>query len=123
MAPLWGSFDPSPNALNALPLSPANCGGNILLATHTDAAFLAQIGFPDSDPRVRNIPLRQVPVIADPDGLRRTLPPLGVLPPNPFPPTKSSPNDPVTSHAWSSTVSTPCGQSGKPHRRALLGLV
>lgn len=95
-----GQFDPTPGALNALPLSPANCGGSILLATHTDPAFLAQIGFPDSDPRVRNIPLRQVPVIVAPNGLRLTIPPLGVLPPNPFPATKSSPGDPITLGAW-----------------------
>lgn len=95
-----GQFNPSPGAVNALPLSPANCGGDILLATHTDPVFLAAIGFPDSDPRIRNIPLRQVPVIVTPDGLRLSIPPIGALPPNAFPPTKSNPNDPITLGAW-----------------------
>ncbi len=95
-----GEFDPSPGAVNSLPLSSENCGGDVLLATHTDPAFLAAIGFPDSDPRIRNIPLRQVPVTVTPDGLRTTIPPLGALPPNPFPPTKSNPNDPITLGAW-----------------------
>ncbi len=95
-----GEFDPSPGAVNALPLSPANCGGDVLLATHTDPAFLAAIGFPDSDPRIRNIPLRQVPVTVTPNALRTTIPPLGALPPNPFPPTKSNPNDAITLGMW-----------------------
>ena len=95
-----GAFDPTPGAVAALPLTPENCSDDILLATTTDPTYRAAFGFPDADPRLKNIPLRQVPTTVTLDGLRSALPSLGALPPNPFPPTKSEPNDPVTLGTW-----------------------
>src|SRR5680860_114228 len=95
-----GEFDPTPGAVAALPLTPANCDNNSLLATTTDAEFLAAAGLTDADPGIKNIPLREVPIIFAPTGLSGAVPPLGALPPNPFPPVKSAPNDPITLGKW-----------------------
>ena len=95
-----GAFDPTPGAVSALPLTPENCSDDVILATTTDPTYRAAFGFPDADPRLKNIPLRQVPTTVTLDGLRSALPPLGAAPPNPFPPTKSAPNAPITLGAW-----------------------
>lgn len=95
-----GEFDPTPGAVAAIPLTPTNCDKDILLATTTDPVFLGATGLPDADPRIKNIPLRDVFVIATPDGVRASIPRLGALPPNPFPRVKSEPNDPITLGTW-----------------------
>ncbi len=95
-----GEFDSNPGAVDAIPLSPTNCDDDILLATYTDDGFLGALGVPEADDRIINIPLRNVPVNASPNGVRLSLPPQGVLPANPFPPTKSSPNDEITLGKW-----------------------
>lgn len=95
-----GEFDSTPGAVAALPLTPANCDDDSLLATTADAEFLAAAGLPDADPGIKNIPLREVPIIVAPTGLSSAVPPLGALPPNPFPPVKSAPNDPITLGKW-----------------------
>lgn len=95
-----GEYNPAPDAVDALPLTPTNCDDTILLASTVDQAFNATMGWPDADPRIKNIPLWEAPIIVGPDGLRSAVPPLGILPPNPFPPTKSNPNDPLTLGTW-----------------------
>lgn len=95
-----GEYNPAPDAVDALPLTPTNCDDDILVATTVDQVFNAAVGVPDADPRIKNIPLREVPIIVAPDGLRSAVPPLGAVPPNPFPPTKSNPNDPITLGAF-----------------------
>ncbi len=95
-----GEFDPAPGATDAIPLSPTNCDDDILLATYTDDNFLSGLGVPEADNRIVNVPLRNVPVNATPNGIRLSLPPQGVLPANPFPPTKSNPNDDITLSEW-----------------------
>jgi len=93
-----GEYDPD-GAL-PIPLSPTNCRDDIVIATSTDTAFLAAAGIPDIDPRLKNLPLREVPVVAGVDGKRRVLPPLSVVPGNALPPTKSDPNDTLTLGDW-----------------------
>lgn len=95
-----GEHNPSPDATDAIPLAPNNCDDDIVLATTTAPNFLGFFGFPEPDQRLKNLPLRQVPVIAGLDGVRDTLPPPGILPPNPLPPTKSAPNDPILLGDW-----------------------
>ncbi len=95
-----GAFDSTPGATVAIPLSPTNCDDDILLATYTDNGFLGPLGIPPADDRILNIPLRNVPVNATPDGVRLVLPPQGALPANPFPPTKSGSNDEITLGDW-----------------------
>ena len=101
-----GEFDPNPAAVDAIPLSPTNCDDDILLATYTDNGFIDPLGIPEADDRIVNIPLRNVAVNATPDGVRLTLPPQGVLPANPFPPTKSGSNDDITLGDWLKTRGT-----------------
>jgi hypothetical protein len=83
-----------------IPLSPTNCDEDIVLATYTDANFLNAVGLPDIDDRIKNIPLKQVPVINNPTGSRGQLPALGNVPGNAFPPTKSDPNETITLGDW-----------------------
>ena len=97
---LSGEFDPSPDATDAIPFSPETCDDDALLATHTSPGLNALGGFPDADPRLKNIPLRQVPITATLDGVGMMLPGMNDVPPNPFPPTKSEPNDPITLGDW-----------------------
>lgn len=95
-----GEFDPTPGAVDAIPLSWDNCKRNTLLASYTDDNFRSGLGIPEANERILNIPLRNVPINATPNGVRLTLPPQGVLPPNPFPPTKSTPNYDITLGKW-----------------------
>ena len=97
---ILGEFDPSPDAIDAVPFSPESCDDDALLATHTSPALNQAGGFPDADSRLKNVPLRQVPITATVDGMRMTLPDMDAVPPNPFPPTKSKPNDPITLGDW-----------------------
>jgi len=95
-----GQFNPEPGAVEAIPLTAANCHDDVVLATRTDNAFLAALGLPEVDPRIENIPLRNVPINVAPNWLRSAVPPLGAVPPNPFPPTKSAPNTTITLGDW-----------------------
>ncbi len=117
-----GEHDPRPGATDALPLTPDNCDDpDILLASTTDPDLQAFAGFPDADPRVKNFPLRQTPIIVAPNGLRQSVPGPGVLPPNPFPPTRSAPNDPITLGQWLSVKSKMrirCTDNGLAHVNA-----
>ncbi len=95
-----GEFDSSPGATTAIPLSSTNCDDGVVLATYTDDGFLSPLGIPNADDRILNIPLRNVPINATPNGVRLTLPSQGVLPANPFPPTKSGSNETITLGKW-----------------------
>lgn len=96
-----GQYDESPDATEAIPLTSSSCEDkNILLATTTDENYLNAFGFPDADSRLKNIPLRDVPTTVTLDGIRSAIPAQGILPPDPFPPTKSEPNDPITLGDW-----------------------
>lgn len=97
-ATVLGEYDPE----GELPilLSPTNCNDDIVVATYTDPNFLAMTGRPDIDSRLKNIPLREVPVISSPDGSRSIVPKLSSVPGNALPPTKSNPNDTITLGNW-----------------------
>ena len=96
-----GAHDDNPNALNSIPLTPELCGqDDVLLATYSNAGLNALGGFPDADQRIKNVPLREVQVKAFPDGTRLTLPSMDMTNGNPFPPTKSEPNDAITVDQW-----------------------
>lgn len=95
-----GEYDSAPGATDAIPLSSLNCKPDTILATTTDKNFLTFLGFPDVDTRLKNIRLREIPVIAGLDGVRANLPTLGQLPPNALPPTRSTPNNTITLGDW-----------------------
>lgn len=95
-----GQFNPDPNAVDAIPLTTANCVPETLLATTTDKGFQGFFGFPDADPRLKNRPLREVPVGNGLDGVRGALPEMGEFPANPLPPVRSVPNDPIKLGDW-----------------------
>jgi hypothetical protein len=97
-ATVLGEYDPDGEV--PIPLSPTNCNDDIIVATSTDLDFLARVGLPDVDIRLKNIPLRDVPVISSPDGSRSVIPTLGSVPGNALPPTKSNPNDTITLGDW-----------------------
>ena len=83
---------------DAIQLIPSDCSENLDrdIATTSNAAFrAANGGFPDADPRLKNLRTNEVPKAAMPDGTRLFLPPEGATPP-PFPPTNSAPNTPLT---------------------------
>lgn len=90
----------NPGETLPIPLSPENCSDDIIVSTTTDTAFLAAAGIPDVDPRIKNIPLREVPVVTGLDGSRSAVPSLGQVPGNALPPTKSNPNGPITLGQW-----------------------
>lgn len=95
-----GQHDPSAGASNSIALTMDNCRNDVLLATHTDPMLNALGGFADADSRLKNLPLRQVPVTASNDGVRMTLPDMDAVSTSPFPPTKSEPNDPILLGDW-----------------------
>ena len=95
-----GVFNPLPGATDAIPLSVESCTDNALLATHTNKSLNALVGYEDADPRVTNIPLRQVKIKGTPDGIRMTLPSIKDTEGNPFPPVKSEPDFPITVGDW-----------------------
>ena len=93
-----GEYDPG-GAL-PIPISPTNCNDDIVVTTNTDLNFLTAVGLPDIDSRLKNIPLREVPVISNPDGSRSAVPALESVPGNALPPTKSNPNYTITLGDW-----------------------
>jgi hypothetical protein len=95
-----GEYDPDPGAIDAIPFTATNCNFDSLVATTTDPTYRDAFGFPDPDPRLKNIPLRKVPTTVTFDDQRSELPPMGVLPPNPFPPTKNQSNESITLGNW-----------------------
>lgn len=111
-----GQYNPDSAATDAIKLTSANCQKDTVLATTTDPGFLAFWGFPDPDGKLRNVPLRDVRVIAGFDGVRTMLAPPGVFPANPLPPTKSNPNKPISLGDWfkvRSTLTLRCFADGK----------
>ncbi len=97
-ATLLGEYNPDGEL--PFPLSPTNCDDDIIVATTTDLAFLARTGMPDIDTRLKNIPLREVPVTSGSDGSRSMIPTLDSVPGNALPVTKSNPNDVITLGNW-----------------------
>lgn len=97
---LVGEYDSRPGAVNVIPLSPDHCDENIVLASYVNPAFLASGGFPDADQRLKNVPLRDLPVIAGPDGVRSVLPGPGTTPEAPIFPSKGEPDAPITLGQW-----------------------
>lgn len=97
-----GEYDPTPGATDAISLDESNCVPDTILASTTNLDFQAFFGFPDADQRLKNIPLRDIPVLAGLDGSRASLPAQGDLPANPLPPVRSKPDYPITLGGWSS---------------------
>ncbi len=97
-ATILGEYNP--DGETPIPISPSNCDDDIVVVTNTDPNFLARAGLPDIDIRLKNIPLRDVPVISSPDGRRSTLPSLNSVPGNALPPTKSNPNGVIKLGDW-----------------------
>ncbi len=95
-----GEYDPAPGASDAIRLDASNCVPGTILATTTNPAFQGFFGFPDADSRLKNIPLRDVPVLAGLDGAYARLPAQGTLPANPLPPVRSKPDYPLTLGDW-----------------------
>jgi len=94
-----GSYNPAPDATEALALSPSNCSDDLLLVSTTDLDFVVDLlGFPDMDSRMKNIPFRDVAIIVDPSGLRDFIP--STIQRNPLPPSKNVPSDPITLGKW-----------------------
>jgi hypothetical protein len=96
-----GLYDPGREAddptRDAQALVPDDCFSRLdqAIATTSNDTFRALNGFPEPDPRLKNLRRHEVPRIALPDGTRLTLPPHGVTPP-PLPPTISLPAGPQT---------------------------
>jgi len=98
---LIGKFNEADDAKNSIPLTKEIClDESTVLATHSNSALNALGGFPDADDRMKNRPLRSVPVKALPDGTRMTLPAMADTDGNPFPPTKNQPDNPITVGDW-----------------------
>ncbi len=97
---LLGEYDSSESATSAIPLQQDNCNSNTVLATTIDPEFQGFFGFLDPDPRVTNLRLNEVPVVASFDGIRQQLPVHGSPGSVPLPPTRSVPNEPVTLGDW-----------------------
>ena len=97
-ATLLGEYNPEGEL--PIPLSPSNCHDDIVVATQTDQDFLARTGMPDIDIRLKNIPLREVPVMSNPDGSRGVVHKLDSVPGNAFPVTRSKPDDTITLGNW-----------------------
>lgn len=95
-----GLYNPAPGAIDGIPASPENCNNDAVLATTVNLAMQIASNSPDADARIKNIPYRQVPLIAGMDGVRQTLPGMDTFPPNPFPPTRSQPDAPITLGDW-----------------------
>ena len=97
---LVGEYDPTPGVTDATPLGPDNCVPDTLLATTVDPEFQGFFGFPAPDPRLTNIPLREVAVGAALDGTRSALPRLGQRASSPLPPVRSEPAAAITLGDW-----------------------
>ncbi len=97
-ATMLGEYNPEGEL--PIPLSPTNCNDDIVVTTYTDLNFLTRTGQPDIDSRLKNIPLREVPVISKPDGSRSVVPTLDSVLGNALPSTKSNPNDTITLGNW-----------------------
>lgn len=94
------SLNPEPGAEDGIELSPSHCDSDLILATHSNLMLNDLAGLPDAHPRMKNIPLHQVPVKATLEGVRMFLPDESMSNGNPFPPTRSLPNDPITLGQW-----------------------
>ena len=65
-----GELNTSEGATDVIPLTADNCVPETVLATTTDPVFLALNQGEDTDTRLKNLPLRDVPVYVDRTGLR-----------------------------------------------------
>jgi hypothetical protein len=97
---LSASMNSDPGAEDGIELSPSHCDPDLILVTHSNKMLNMLGGMPDAHPRMKNIPLHQVPVKATLEGVRMFLPPENQSNGNPFPPTRSLPNDPITVGQW-----------------------
>ncbi len=82
---------------DAIKLQQSDCETNLgeHVATTSNLEFLALLGAPEPDSRLRNLRTNEIPKTAAPDGTRLTLPPENSVVP-PFPPTNSATNQPLT---------------------------
>jgi len=103
---LLGAYDDTPGATQAIKLSKNNCDPSIVLATTIDPNFQAFFGWADPDPRLTNLPLRNVPTIAGFDDVRGELAKFASVPANPLPPTYNSMDKPITLGDWLKAKST-----------------
>jgi len=65
-----GQLNPDPAATDVIPLSDVNCLPETVLATTTDPLFLLFSQGEDTDQSLKNLPLRDVPVYVNRNGLR-----------------------------------------------------
>jgi hypothetical protein len=102
--PTFGAYDPRPGATESIPLTAANCKPDTLAATIVDPLFAAylNVGPHDIDPRLLNLPLRDVPEPIEYQSVRAPLPSLAAI--NPATSTvarfKSEPSFPITLREW-----------------------
>ncbi len=89
--------DPTDPTRDADALSPNDCTDSLdrAIATTTNPVFRTINGFPDVDPRLKNLRTHEVPKPALPDGTRLWLPPQGATSPG-LPPTQSLPAEAMT---------------------------
>ncbi len=96
-----GAYNSDPKATNSIPLNSELCAKpDTLLATYSNPILNELGGFLEPDSRLTNLPLRQVPQKAFPDGTKATLPKQSESMGNPFPPTLNEPNFPITTGMW-----------------------
>jgi len=69
----FGQLNTDPGATDAIPLSSANCKPDTILATTTDPVFLQFEQGEDTDPSLKNLPIRDVPAYVNRRGLRTHL--------------------------------------------------
>ena len=91
------ALEPNDANRDATRLVPEDCtrSADKAVATTTHPVFRAINGFPDVDPRLKNLRSNEVPKPVVPDGTRMTLPLHGQTPP-PFPPTLSVAGEAMT---------------------------
>ncbi|MFK5947313.1 MAG: hypothetical protein QM500_00910 [Methylococcales bacterium] len=68
-----GQLNTDPDATDAIPLSDENCEPDTILATTTDPVFLAFNQGEDTEQILKNLPIRDIPVYVNRNGLRAHL--------------------------------------------------
>lgn len=102
--PNFGQFDPTPGATESIPLTDANCKPDTVVATIVDPVFAAYIavGPNDVDPRLKNLPIRAVPMPTFFASVRATIPELSTIDPatSPVGRFRSKPDTTITLGDW-----------------------
>jgi len=102
--PNFGQFDPRPGATESIPLTAANCKPDTVVATIVDPVFAAYIavGPNDVDPRLKNLPIRSVPMPTFFASERATIPQLKTIDPatSPVGRFRSMPDFQITLGQW-----------------------